>query len=133
MTELVSTGRIDLSYVDIVIVHVGTNNIASNQSVDTILAYYGDLLHKIKAKTDAFVVFTSILPRLIDHSKTSEKINQVNSRLRKFCHRKNILFSNLHRSFLVENRPDPTLFAPRDGLHLNFAGTELLRKIYQHY
>jgi lysophospholipase L1-like esterase len=33
-----------------------------------------------------------------------------------------------YRSFLYNNSPDPSLYAPSDGLHLNFAGTDLLRK-----
>jgi hypothetical protein len=42
--------------------------------------------------------------------------------------RKKLLFCNLCKSFLYNNSPDPTLFAPKDGLHLNYAGTDLLRK-----
>jgi lysophospholipase L1-like esterase len=41
---------------------------------------------------------------------------------------KKLLFCNLYQSFLYNNSPDPTLFAPKDGLHLNYAGTDLLRK-----
>jgi hypothetical protein len=49
--------------------------------------------------------------------------------LKKICIRKKIQYSNLYRSFfLLNNRPDSSLYAPRDGLHLNFAGTSLLRK-----
>jgi hypothetical protein len=50
---------------------VGTNNISSAQNVDTIIFYYGDLIHKLKYKTNAHIVCTSILPRLCDHDKTS--------------------------------------------------------------
>ena len=39
-----------------------------------------------------------------------------------------IQYTNLYRSLLYDNRPDSSLYAPRDGLHLNFAGTSLLRK-----
>ena len=39
---------------------------SSSQSVDTILSYYGDLIHKIKSKTDAKIIFISLFPRLAD-------------------------------------------------------------------
>jgi lysophospholipase L1-like esterase len=42
--------------------------------------------------------------------------------------RKHLLYCNLYRSFLYNNSPDPSLYAPSDGLHLSFAGTDLLRK-----
>jgi hypothetical protein len=47
------------------------------------MSYYGDLIHKLKSKTSAKLVFTSILPRLVDHLKTVNKVNKVNSELRK--------------------------------------------------
>ena len=37
--DFVSTGRIDLINVNYVIVHEGTNNVSSSQSVNTILSY----------------------------------------------------------------------------------------------
>ena len=129
ITELLSRGKINISNIDIVIIHVGTNNISSAQNVDTIISYYGDLIHKLKYKTNAHIVCTSILPRLCDPDKTVNKINKVNLELKKLCIRKKIQYTNLYRSFfLLNNRPDSSLYAPWDGLHLNFAGTSLLRK-----
>ena len=95
--------------------------------MDTIISYYGDLIHKLKYKTNAHIVFSSILPRLCDHDKIVNKINKVNSELQKLCIRKKVQYTNLYRSFLLNSRPDSSLYAPRDGLHLNFAGTSLLR------
>ena len=59
-------------YINFVIVHVGTINVSSSQSTDTISSYYGDLIHKIKSKTDAKISFISLLPRLVDF-KLSER------------------------------------------------------------
>ncbi|XP_063426158.1 uncharacterized protein LOC134709963 isoform X1 [Mytilus trossulus] len=128
LTELISSGKVDLISLDFVIVHVGTNNISSSQSVDTIISYFGDLIHKLKKMTFAKLIFTSILPRPVDHMKTGAKVNKVNTELKRLCKRNNLLYCNLYRSFLLDNIPDASLFAPRDGLHLNFAGTELFRK-----
>ena len=62
--------------------------VSSSQSVDTILSYYGDLIHKIKSKTDAKIIFTSLLPRLVDFNLSERKLNKVNSELRRLCKQK---------------------------------------------
>ena len=49
--------------------------------VDTIISYYGDLIHKLKYKTNAHIVYTSMLSRLCDHDKTVNKINKINLEL----------------------------------------------------
>ena len=108
--------------------HVGTNNVSSSQSLDTILSYYGDLIHKIKSKTDAKIIFTSLLPRLVNFKLSERKLNKVNSELRGLCNRRSLLFCNLYRSFLHNNKPDSSFYPPKDGLYLNFSITELFRK-----
>jgi hypothetical protein len=67
--------------------------------VDTIISYYGDLIHKLKYKANAHIVFTSILPRLCDHDKTVNKMNKVNLELKKSCIRKKVQYTNLYGSF----------------------------------
>ena len=75
-------------------------------------------MHKLRYKTNAHIVCTSILPHLCDHDKTVNKINKVNLELKKkLCIRKKIQYTHLYRSFLLNNRPDSSLYAPRDGLH----------------
>ena len=44
LADFVSNGRINLKKINFVIVHVGTNNVSSSQSVDTILSCYGNLI-----------------------------------------------------------------------------------------
>ena len=114
--------------IDFLIIHVGSNNIAIHQSVNQIISFYGDLIHYIKWKTSAQIVFTSILPRLCDFHQTERMVTKVNVELKSLCKRRHISFSNIYRSFLYKNKPDPSLFAPKDHLHLNFSGTALLRK-----
>ena len=99
ITELLSRGKINISNIDIVIIYVGTDNISSAQNVDTVISYYSDLIHKLKYKTNAHSVFTSILPRLCDPDKTVNKINKVNLELKKLCIRKKVQYTNLYRSF----------------------------------
>ncbi|XP_071135603.1 uncharacterized protein [Mytilus edulis] len=128
LSDYVSSNKINLKNKDFIIVHVGSNNIAQNHSVDMIISYYSDLIHNIQIKSKAKIIITSILPRLIDHNSTAENVRLVNSQLKKLCVRRNIQFSNIYKSFLCNNLPDASLYAPRDGLHLNFTGTSLLRK-----
>jgi hypothetical protein len=45
-----------------------------HNDVDTILSYYGNLIHKIKSKTDAKINFTSLLPRLVDFKLSERKL-----------------------------------------------------------
>jgi hypothetical protein len=61
--------------------------------VDTIISYYGGLIHKLKYKTNAHIVCTSILPCLCDHDKTVNKINKVNLELKKL-HDTNVYIYN---------------------------------------
>ncbi|VDI09053.1 Hypothetical predicted protein, partial [Mytilus galloprovincialis] len=79
LTKLISFGKVDLISLDFVIVHDGTNNISSSQSVDmvdTIVSYFGDLIHKLNKKTFAKLIFTFILPRPVDHMETGDKVNK---------------------------------------------------------
>ncbi|CAG2223588.1 unnamed protein product [Mytilus edulis] len=79
LTELISSGKVDLISLDFVIVHAGTNNISSSQSVDMvdiIMLYFGDLIHKLNKKTFAKLIFTFILPRSVDHMETGDKVNK---------------------------------------------------------
>ena len=93
LAELVSSGRVNLSSLDfIIIINVGTNNVSSSQSVNTILSYYEDLIHKLKKVTSAKLIFTSILPRLVDHRDSESKVCKVNVELKK----KHLLYCNLY-------------------------------------
>jgi hypothetical protein len=63
-------------------INVGTNNVSSPKSVNTILSYYGDLIYKLKRMTRAKLNFTSILPRLVDHRDSEFEVCKVNAELR---------------------------------------------------
>ena len=113
LADIVSNGRINFKNIYFVFVHVGTNDVSSSQSVDTSLSYYGDLIHKIKSKTDAKIIFTFLLPRLVDFKLSEIKLNKVNSELRRLCNRRSLLFCNLYRSCLHNNKPDPLFTHPK--------------------
>ena len=65
-----------------------------------------------KNKTDAKIISSSSLPRLVDFKLSERNLNQVNSELRRLC-RISLLFCNLYRSFLHNNKPDPFFYAPK--------------------
>ena len=44
--------------------------------------------------------------------------------------KKDTVYKFISQFFLLNNHPDSSLYAPRDGLHLNVAGTSLLRKTF---
>jgi hypothetical protein len=60
-----------------IIINVGTNNVSSSQSVNTILSYHGDLIYELKRIIRAKLIFTSILPRLVDHRDSESKVCKV--------------------------------------------------------
>jgi hypothetical protein len=91
-------------------------------------SYYGDLIHKIKSKTDAKIIFISLLPRMVDFKLSERKLNKVNSELRRLCNRRSLLFCNLYRSFLHNNKPDPSSYAPKDGTPLKFFWNRVIQK-----
>ena len=62
---------------DFIIINVGTNNVSSSQSVNTILSYHGDLIYELKRIIRAKLIFTSILPRLVDHRDSESKVCKV--------------------------------------------------------
>ena len=100
-------------------IHVGSNNIDIHQSVNQILSFYGDLIHYIKCKTSAQITFTSILRRLCDFHQTERMVTKVNVELNSLCKRRHLIFK-IYISFLYKNKPGPSLFAPKDHLHLVF-------------
>ena len=112
LSNLVANGTVNLKHIDFLIIHVGSNNIAIHQSVNQIISFYGDLIHYIKCKTSAQIVFTSILPRLCDFHQTERMVTKVNAELKSLCKRRHISFSNIYRSFLHKNKPD-RLFLPQ--------------------
>jgi hypothetical protein len=80
--------------------HVGSNNIDIHQSVNQIISFYGDLIHYIKCKTSAQIIFTSILRRLCDFHQTERMVTKVNVELNSLCKRRHLIFKYLHKFFV---------------------------------
>jgi hypothetical protein len=98
LSNLVANGMVNLKHIDFLIIHVGSNNIAIHQSVNQIISFYGDLIHYIKCKTSAQIVFTSILPRLCDFHQTERMVTKVNVELKSLVYR--LVYSNIIGTYM---------------------------------
>jgi hypothetical protein len=117
-----------------IILHVGTNNINSQEkfSVDDIVRLTNELFNVIWIHNpSAHIIVSSILPRPVDFDVTNEKVKLVNERLQLKCKERNCQFIKSYRPFFFKGRPKRNLYAVRDGgLHLNFAGTDVLKSFF---
>ena len=130
MSNRLLSGEITLENFDYVVFHVGTNNVARNESFESIISDYGNLIgicRKIKPKIN--IIISAILPRPVDHAKTDPLIRRINSYiLKKMSKHLNIRFFRTYRPFMFGGRVKRELFAKLDGgLHLNTEGTNKLR------
>lgn len=133
LSLLFSRGEINLEPHEIIIVHVGTNNIGRRDSYEDILSDFGNLIASIrKCKPSIRIIVSSILPRPVDHDITDSMIKKVNLCLRtrmsqdlgfKFiCSYKAVVKFGTYRRYL---------YAKLDkGLHLNLEGANKLRHFF---
>lgn len=111
---------------EIVMVLVGTNNVANGQRAITIANMLSDLVRLIKSLTQARVVVSGILPRSaydrkpehMNYDYTGKNINKM------MAHRLGPDFMKTTR-FLTNNLAKPGLI-DRDGLHLTNEGKAVL-------
>lgn len=132
-----------LSERDTVILAVGTNTIADykkeGEIQDKPAEEMMELVHLIKQYTDAHIIVSAILPRIVDFRLTNHQIKHTNNTLR------NILKKTDNTSFWVTYKPfwnghyiksdlfimtntnrHGKLYA--DGVHLNMGGIKILRQ-----
>ena len=75
---------------DIIIVHVGTNEI-NRTSVAHYKAGYCNLICLLKREfSHSRIAISAIIPRPVDHDKTGQKIVTINSELSKLCERQHV-------------------------------------------
>lgn len=115
-----------------VIIHVGTNDI-SRYSVKEFTAAYTNLVSVIRFQSETIhITLSAILPRPVDYFKYGEKIIEVNNRIKSFLvPLLGIHFVHSYKPFVFNRLPIREFFAINDGgLHLNFAGSDKLRKFF---
>ena len=112
------------------ILHVGTNNIETNNAGE-ILSCYNDLISVIRQNSHTKIIISAILPRPKDHSSLGDRVKLVNTKLKPLCKERNVQFLHTFRPFLKNSQPIRELFAVNDqGLHLNLEGVRRLRQFF---
>ena len=112
------------------IFHVGTNDIP-HLDKGAILSSFNNLITIVRGLSKTKIVFSSVLPRPVDHESNGEKVKHVNKDLMKLCEQRKIKFLHSYRPFLKFGKHIRELFAIRDhGLHLNLAGLRRLRLFF---
>ena len=105
---------------DHIILHVGTNNLSSEQSPERIAKSIVDLA-KLSVKDHCSVSISSIIPR---NDEWNNKAQEVNSFLKDMCSNSNINFIDNSKSL------NPRRHLNNSKLHLNLKGATKLMDIY---
>ena len=104
---------------DHVIIHIGTNDLASNMSADNISKSIIDLATS-SANDHLNITVSGIVPRSDD---LAIKAKEVNGLLQRSCNERNI-------PFIDHGNIDPSHHLNRSKLHLNKKGTKLISKTF---
>ena len=130
LTYFIDSGFVSLNY-DVIIIHVGTNNVNFCQLADFEF-YYNELVSVVKryVKPCTKIILSAIIPRLIDNESTGNFVTVVNKALKSLCIRRNIDFVATYKPFLKFGRPVCELFSPICKLHPNYFGNLKLTNFY---
>ncbi|CAC5356137.1 unnamed protein product [Mytilus coruscus] len=121
LIQYISEGKLDC--VDVIVVHVGTNNVSDGDSVHAIIDDYKNLICTVRQSLPRTeLVISSILPRPT-HYQANRTIYDVNNQLLSLEEQHVQILDNT-LDFLYGNQPNLTLFA--DHVHTNVAGAKVL-------
>ncbi|CAC5385436.1 rnhA [Mytilus coruscus] len=121
LIQYISEGKLDC--VDVIVVHVGTNNVSDGDSVHAIIDDYRNLICTVRQSLPRTeLVISSILPRPT-HYQANRTIYDVNNRLLSLEEQHVEILDNT-LDFLYGDQPNLTLFA--DHVHTNVAGAKVL-------
>ena len=125
----IDCGEANIAPYDYVLIHVGTNDIGSRASYQSILSDYGNLIGILrKKKRHISIIISAIIPRPKDHFDTDPMIRRVNAHLQKVMSKDlNFKFICTNKPFMFAGKIKLEMFAKRDkGLHLNTLGSSRL-------
>ncbi|MES9902601.1 MAG: SGNH/GDSL hydrolase family protein [Sedimenticola sp.] len=123
----------DIESANIVIVHVGTNDIF-NLHFEDFPSALNNLFGVIRnVKLNVKLCYSAILPRPVDLRQSKSLVINANNRVRRFCKYRRITYLQSFRPFVQKNgEPHRHMFAVRDGgLHLNTEGSRVLSNFYR--
>ncbi|VDI13452.1 Hypothetical predicted protein [Mytilus galloprovincialis] len=121
LIQYISEGRLDC--VDVIVIHVGTNNVSDGDSVHAIMDDFKNLICTVRQSLPRTkLVISSILPRPTN-SQANRTIYNVNNHLFSLEEQHVEILDNT-LDFLYGDQPNLTLFA--DHVHTNVAGAKVL-------
>ena len=124
---------ISLFQLSFILSHVGTNNVARRENVQSMCSAFADLLAGIRCRQPNIqIVISSVLPRPVDDVVSKCVIFELNSYLENVMAKDlNFLFIKSYRPFCFKGNIKKYLYARLDGgLHLNLEGTNRLRNFF---
>lgn len=119
----------------VVLLHIGTNDIASGAPPSLIIQRMKALITSISQASPHILYFaiSAVLPRLTDDSTKKPTVKQYNTMLHRWTtHTDNIIFLNTTKPFLKHGKIVHHLYK-QDGLHLNQQGKHKLFTYFQQF
>lgn len=119
----------------LLLIHIGTNDIANGATPTVFLRRMQTLLKTISEVNQQVIYFaiSAILPRMTDDGATKSTIKQCNNMMKHWTSQtNNIVFLNTSKLFL-RNGKIVRCFYRHDGLHLNQQGKTKLFAYFQHF
>ena len=121
LTERMMDPRYQLHKYDIVVVHVGTNNIWSDSKIE-IQRQFCELVERfLQVHPRGHVGFSCLLPRHRDEKHTRSKVMMVNEALMNWCAENGCICLRTFSPFTKNGRARRELFK-QDGLHPRAVG-----------
>jgi len=124
----IANGHIKVGGFRVIVIHVGTNDIANGKTAEDIVFYYDNLIQAIRRQNQtATLVVSAIIPRWLDDGHTKPVIAKANQLLQRNADRKwACLFLRSDKLFRFSGMVRKE-FYQQDTLHLNVLGSKRLR------
>ncbi|KAJ4945141.1 hypothetical protein JOQ06_013682 [Pogonophryne albipinna] len=112
----------------LVVVHIGTDDVASGLSPAAIVGQMEALIDRIQHghAEPLYVAVCSILPRPVDNQRTMGTVRDTNRRFHKLCRRKRDTIHLPTGKLFLNHRQIIKNYFTGDGLHLNVEGKKVL-------
>ncbi|XP_034053273.1 uncharacterized protein LOC117533560 isoform X4 [Gymnodraco acuticeps] len=112
----------------LVVVHIGTDDVASGLSPAAIVGQMEALIDRIQHghAEPLYVAVCSILPRLVDNQRTMGTVRDTNRRFHELCRRKKDTIHLPTGKLFLHHRQIIQNYFAGDGVHLNVEGKKVL-------
>ncbi|XP_034053258.1 uncharacterized protein LOC117533556 isoform X11 [Gymnodraco acuticeps] len=112
----------------LVVVHIGTDDVASGLSPAAIVGQMEALIDRIQHghAEPLYVAVCSILPRLVDNQRTMGTVRDTNRRFHELCRRKKDTIHLPTGKLFLHHRQIIQNYFTGDGVHLNVEGKKVL-------